>query len=118
MAAQRSKDLGNEVSGESADSVPVTKEDLTGIAVTLIVEPLDGVYEASVTMGYTINVGNYESRKVEATYAGKFSMVHSAEDIGEHLMDKAFDSIKDELDITKIQARANPKSIVHNLSTD
>ena len=107
MASKGLKIVGDEVHGESSDTLSIVE-----------IVPLDGVYNYIVSTEFTINLGDYNSKKVGGSVGGQFSSSLDAIDVGNHLMDKLYESINDELNLVKDINKGNKKSFIHNIVTN
>lgn len=106
MAAQRNKTVGDSVHTES----PTVVQD----SVTVVVEPVDGVLQYSLTTGYTVNLGDFNNKRVEGSVSGKFSTEIAALDVAEYLGGKLYEVIQDEM--LTAQALAPAKSYIHRIA--
>lgn len=89
---------------------------MTGPTVTLEIIPVDGMYDVRLTTEFTVNLGDYNSKKFGGSYGGRFESKHSATEIGEHLGDKLYEMLTDE--IVAAQALAPRKSYINDIVTN
>jgi hypothetical protein len=105
-------DEGSGTVQESAEAVVIPLVETANLEITTV----DGVYEARLSTEFTVNLGDYNSKKFGGSYSGRFSTMYDAKDIGEHLGDKLYDMLNDE--ILAVQELAFSKSYIHNIITN
>lgn len=108
MAAQRNPNVGNAVHPQSGTVVHDSN--------ALVVAPIDGVLQYSLTGGYTVNIGDFNNKRAEGMVAGKFSADIPVDDVVEYLDERLYALIREELLIAKKLAPA--KSYVHDIPID
>jgi hypothetical protein len=92
------------VSGSSQESVAPAR---------LEVVPVDGLLKYNVHSEFTVNPGNYESKKLGGNLEGVFSAEHDPAEVGVYLHEQLYACLAEEIEDAKIIAAKNKLSIIH-----
>jgi hypothetical protein len=109
---QGTKAVTDTVHTESDGAVSTASQKSVAPA-TLSVEPLDGKLLYTVHTEFTVNPGNYESKKLGGHLQGVFSSDLDAAEVGAYLHEQLFRCLAEEIADAQVIARTNKLSIIH-----
>jgi hypothetical protein len=108
VAAQRNPNVNNAIYTEGGSAV----QDST----VLTVEPVDGVIKLTLTTGYTVNLGDFNNKRVEGSVSATFRSDLPINAAVEYLDERLYAVIKEEILIA--QKLAPAKSYIQAITVD